>query len=104
MLLRSNTLFLTDSDDVLWSIDCHTGHVNWKQTALKARGITEPVLVGKDLAVADKTGYLHIIAIQSGELLARAQLSSGVSVSPSVSGNSLYVITDNGMLNKLSVN
>lgn len=103
MILRSNVLYLTDSNDVLWSLDGKTGHVNWKQTALKARSITEPVLVGKELVVADKTGYLHVIATQTGELIARSQLTAGVSVSPTVSGRNLYVLTDNGMLNQLSV-
>ncbi len=103
MVLSANTLFLTDSNDVLWSIDSHSGHVNWKQTSLKARGLTEPAVVGNDLVVADKTGYLHIIDTQTGELIARSQLSGGVSVSPSVAGRNLYVLTDNGMLNQLSV-
>ncbi len=103
MVLSSNTLFLTDTKDVLWSIDSHTGHVNWKQTALKARGLTEPVIVGNDLVVGDKTGYVHILEKQTGELLARSQLSAGVSFSPNVTGKDLYVLTDNGLLNKLSV-
>lgn len=103
MLLRGNDLYLTDSNDVLWSINSSTGQVNWKQTALKARGLTEPVLVKNYLVVGDKTGYLHYMAPQTGELLGRFQLSAGVSVSPSVHGSTLYVLTDNGMLNKLSV-
>lgn len=103
MVLSSNTLYLTDSNDVIWSLDSRTGHVNWKQTALKARGLTEPVLIGHDLVVGDKTGYLHFIGSQTGELLARSQLSGGVSMSPSVAGRNLYVLTDNGMLNQLSV-
>lgn len=103
MVLSSNTLFLTDTKDVIWSIDSKTGHVNWKQTALKARGLTEPVLIGNDLVVGDKTGYVHIFEKQTGDLLARSQLSGGVSFSPNVTGKDLYVLTDNGMLNKLSV-
>lgn len=103
MVLKGNTLYLTDSNDVVWSIDRHSGHVNWKQTALKARGLTEPVLVGKDLVVGDKTGYLHFIGSQTGELLARSQLPGAVSISPTVAGKNLYVLTDNGMLNQLSV-
>lgn len=103
MVLHENTLYLTDSNDVVWSLDRHTGHVNWKQTALKARGLTEPVLIGNDLVVGDKTGYLHFIGSQTGELLARSQLSGAVTMSPSVVGRNLYVLTDNGMLNQLSV-
>jgi len=103
MILNDNSLYLTDSNDVVWSIDSHTGTVNWKQTALKARGLTEPVFVGNDLVVGDKTGYLHVIASQTGELLGRSQMSGKVSVSPSVTGRNLYVLTDNGMLNQISV-
>lgn len=103
MVLKSNNLYLTDSNDVVWSINSRTGQVNWKQTALKARGLTEPVLVGEDIVVGDKTGYLHFMGAQTGELLARSQLSGAVSISPNVSGRNLYVLTDNGMLNELSV-
>ncbi|MDR3443026.1 MAG: outer membrane protein assembly factor BamB [Legionella sp.] len=103
MLLSGNTLYVSDTHDVLWSIDKRSGQVNWKQKALKARGLTEPVLIGKDLAVGDKTGYLHFIDAQTGEQLGRYKVSSGVSISPSVVGRQLYVLTDNGMLNQLSV-
>lgn len=103
MVLQNNTLYYTDSNDVLWSLNRHTGRVNWKQTSLKARGLTEPVIVGKDIVVGDKTGLLHFIEAQTGELLARKQLSAGINNSPSVSGQNLYVLTNNGMLNQLSV-
>ncbi|PWY55286.1 outer membrane protein assembly factor BamB [Legionella qingyii] len=103
MILSGNTLYITDSHDVVWSIDKRSGQVNWKQTGLKARVLTEPALVKNDLVVGDKTGYLHFIDSQTGEIIARSKVSSGVSISPSVSGRKLYVLTDNGMLNQLSV-
>lgn len=103
MLLSGNTLYISDSHDVLWSINKKNGQVNWKQKVLKARGLTEPSLVGKDLVVGDKTGYLHFLNSQTGELLGRFKASSGVSISPGVKGRRLYVLTDNGMLNQLSV-
>jgi outer membrane protein assembly factor BamB len=103
MLLIGNTLYLTDSRDVLWSIDKRNGQVNWKQTALKARGLTEPALIKDDLVVGDRTGYLHFIDAQTGEILARSKVSGGIIISPSVIGKHLYVLTDNGMLNQLSV-
>ena len=103
ILLHANNLYVTDTNDVLWSIDSKTGHVNWKQTALKARGLTEPVLMSNDLVVGDKTGYLHFLDTQAGDLLARSQVSSGVSSAPIVVGRKLYVLTNNGMLNELTV-
>ncbi|MCW8385560.1 outer membrane protein assembly factor BamB [Fluoribacter dumoffii] len=103
MILIGNNLYVTDSHDVVWSIDKRNGQVNWKQTSLKARGLTEPALIKKDLVVGDKTGYLHFIDAQTGEIIARSKVSGGISISPSVTGRKLYVLTDNGMLNQLSV-
>lgn len=103
MILKDSNLYLTDSNDVIWSLNRLTGQVNWKQTKLKARGLTEPTLLNGDLVVGDKTGYLHFISAQTGEILARSQLSGSVSISPNVTGRNLYVLTDNGMLNQLSV-
>jgi outer membrane protein assembly factor BamB len=103
MLSQVNTLYVSDSNDVLWSINKQNGQVNWKQKILKARGLTEPVLVGNELVVGDKTGYLHFISAKTGELLGRFKASSSISSSPSVSGRTLYVVTDNGLLNQLFV-
>lgn len=103
MLLNGNTLYVTDSHDVLWSLDKSSGRVNWKQTALKARALTEPSLIKGDIVIGDKTGYLHFLDSQTGEILARSKISGGISISPSVIGSKLYVLTDNGMLNQLSV-
>lgn len=103
MLSAGNTLYVSDSHDVIWSINKRNGQVNWKQKVLKARGLTEPALIGNELVVGDKAGYLHFINSRSGELLGRFKASSGVSTSPSVVGKTLYVLTDNGMLNQLSV-
>lgn len=103
MVLSGNTLYVTDSHDVIWSIDKRNGQVNWKQTGLKARILTEPALIKNDLVVGDKTGYLHFIDAQTGEIIARTKVSAGVSISPSVVGRKLFVSTDNGMLNQLSV-
>lgn len=103
MLLSANTLYVSDSHDVLWSINKQNGKVNWKQKLLKARGLTEPTLIANNLVVGDKTGYLHFINSQTGEIIARFKTSGGVNSSPGVIGKSLYVLTDNGMLNQLSV-
>lgn len=103
MVMKDNTLYFTDSNDVLWSLNSQTGNVNWKQTAFKARGLTEPVILGNDLVVGDRSGYLHVLETQTGEVIARTQLTGGVAISPNVSGNDIYVLTENGMLNKLSV-
>ena len=103
MAIDTNTLYMTDSNDVLWAFDKQTGQVKWKQISLKARGLSEPVLMGNRLVVGDKTGYLHLVSTQNGELLSRTQLSGAIDISPSVSGHRVYVMTANGKLNCISV-
>ena len=104
ILLNGNILYVTDSKDVLWSFDSKTGQINWKQPALKARGLTSPVLVGKNtLAVGDQTGYIHFFTADTGRLIGRQHLAAGIDSMPASTGNDLYVLTNNGMLNKLGV-
>lgn len=103
MVVDSDTIYLTDSEDTIWSINRQSGQVNWKQVALKARGLTEPVLMGDRLIVGDKTGFLHVIATQDGELMARTQLGGAVAIAPTVVGNNIYVMSTNGKLSRYSV-
>ncbi|CEK10632.1 outer membrane protein assembly factor BamB [Legionella hackeliae] len=103
MAIDDTTLYITDSDDVVWALNRQTGQVNWKQVALKARGLTEPVLMGNRLVVGDKTGLLHVLAKNNGNLLSRAQLGGSITTAPSVSSNNIYVMTNNGKLNRFSV-
>lgn len=103
MVLSGNTLYLTDSNDVVWAINRQNGQVNWKQVALKARGLTEPVIIGNRLFVGDKTGMMHVLSTSNGEFLARAPMSGPVNVAPIAAGNNLYVMTTNGKLSRYSV-
>ncbi len=101
--MDASTLYMTDSDDVVWAYDKHNGQIKWKQPSFKARGLTDPVLMGDHLVLGDKMGFLHLISTQNGELLSRTQLSGAIYVSPSVSGHRVYVMTANGKLNCISV-
>lgn len=103
MTAQGDTLYLTDSDDVIWAINTSNGQVNWKQVALKARGLTEPVLMGDRLFVGDKTGMMHVLSTRSGEFLARAPMDGAVNVAPLALGNNLYVMTSNGKLSRYTV-
>lgn len=103
LAIDKDTLYMTDSDDVVWAIERQNGQVRWKQDALKARSLTEPAIMGGNLYLADKTGVLHVLSTQSGEVLARTQVNGPVSAAPTVSGNTIYVMTTNGRLSRISV-
>ena len=102
LAIDATTLYVVDSNDVLWAFDKQSGLVKWKQLSLKARGLTEPVLIGNRLIVGDRTGFVHVLAAQSGALISRKQLSGPIDIAPAVSGNSIFVMTVNGKLNRLS--
>lgn len=101
--VEGNSLYMTDSNDIIWSINKQTGQVNWKQTDLKARGLTEPVVMGDRLIVGDKTGFLHVLSAQNGEFISRTQLSAPVTIAPTVAGKNIYVMTANGKLSRILV-
>lgn len=103
LAIDSSTLYVTDSDDIVWALDRRSGQVKWKQPALKARGLTEPVLMGSRLIVGDRTGLMHMLSLSNGELISRTQMSGPVDIAPAVAGNSVYVITANGKLSRYSV-
>ena len=103
MLLKNNALYVTDSDDVVWAFNAQTGSVKWKQTELKARGLTEPGLMNNRVVVGDRQGFLHVLSADNGEILGRSSLASTISVAPTGDGKALYVQTDNGLLNELAV-
>jgi outer membrane protein assembly factor BamB len=103
MVLNSNTLYMTDSKDIIWAFNAQNGEVKWKQPALKARGLTDPVLMGHWLILGDKTGYMHVVSTTTGELLGRTQLNGAIDISPSISGHDVFVMTANGQLHCISV-
>lgn len=103
MAMDGSTLYVTDSSDVLWAFDKQNGQVKWKQLALKARGLTEPLLTDKTVVVGDRTGYLHLLDKQTGELIARTKLNGPIDISPAVVHNKIFVMTANGKLYRFSV-
>lgn len=103
IIVRGSSVYMTDSNDAVWSINKQTGQVNWKQDKLKSRGLTEPSLIAGNIVVGDKTGMLHILSAKNGEFISRAQLGGAITISPGVSGNSVYVLTSNGKLSRFTV-
>lgn len=103
MVIDDNGLYVVDAKDVLWAFDDVSGRVKWKQDALKYHGLTDPVLMGSKLIIADKAGYLYAVSIRNGELVGRTQLGAGVNISPVVAGNMAYTVGSNGIVNATKI-
>ena len=59
--------------------------------------------MGDRLVVGDKTGLLHVLAVQNGELISRAQIDNAITTAPSVVGNNIYIRSVNGKLSRFAV-
>lgn len=79
MDVDAKEVFITDTSDVVYSLDAGTGSTNWKQDQLKYRKLGRPVIVGSSIVVSDAEGYVHVMSRQDGHFIARVRAdSSGV--------------------------
>jgi outer membrane protein assembly factor BamB len=97
-------LFITDSEDLVWGADPADGAGRWKQEQLRHRQLTAPALTGKQIAVADLEGWLHLLNQTDGRLLGRTRITKAPIISRPlvVAGGRLYVYATDGTLSALS--
>jgi len=97
------TLFVTDSDDVVWAADSADGNGIWKQEGLKYRRVTAPAVIGNLVVVGDIEGQVHWLDRRDGRMLARVEVGDGpITATPLVHGGRVYVLGDDGTLAALS--
>lgn len=103
LAIEAEYLIMVDSHDVIWAFNKKSGQVLWKQNALKARGLTAPVIWNHQIWVADSKGALHGISPQSGEFVAQVVLPGSIISAPIVERDVCWVLTTNGQLHRLSM-
>lgn len=103
MAMDNDMLYVTDSHDVLWAYQLSSGHVKWKQAALKGNGLTEPVLLGSKVIVGDKKGRLHVLSKSNGAPIGREEVGSPIYISPEVANGCILVMTADGVLHAYQV-
>ncbi len=101
--VTGHSIYYVDSDSTIWAVNLSNGQVKWKQDALKARGLTEPVVMGNRIFVGDRLGYLHGFDSINGQFISRVFLNAPVIEPPVISGSSIYVLTANGKLSRYDV-
>tara|TARA_R110000868_G_scaffold362686_1_gene624881 strand:+ start:22245 stop:23396 length:1152 start_codon:yes stop_codon:yes gene_type:complete len=98
--IANNLLFITDAKGDVWAFDKKTGTVVWRQEKLEHRGLTAPVVMGRDIVIADAEGYLHWLNQKTGKFVARVQVAkeSAIASTPLVVGNTVYALAKNGTI------
>jgi outer membrane protein assembly factor BamB len=90
-------IFGTESDGRVVAWRRSDGERLWSVDALRFRGLTTPVLLGRSLAVGDAQGLVHLLSREDGSLLNRLTTDgTGIAAAPVLAGNTLVVVTRSG--------
>ncbi|MFC0117911.1 outer membrane protein assembly factor BamB [Pseudoalteromonas xiamenensis] len=103
MTIEGQTIYLVDSDGVVYALDKDSGIERWSQSALRGWYLTGPGVLGDYLALGDQEGNLHWLNRTTGELVARAEFDgSGFYVEPIQADDKLIVITRDGEISAIA--
>jgi len=95
--------FVSDERGAVHALDRSNGRSLWTQDRLTNRQLSLPLPVGDVIAVGDLEGYLHLLARDSGALVARrATDGSAVRAAPVALAKGLLVQTQAGGLYALA--
>ena len=90
-------LFGTEADGTVQAWARGTGARDWKSEALRYRGLSAPVVVGRSIAIGDSSGIIHLLSRSDGALLNRLSTDgSPVTTAPILAGNTMVAVTRNG--------
>lgn len=90
-------VFGTESDGVVQAWRRTDGERTWTTDALRYRGLTAPLVIGRSLAIGDSAGIVHLLSREDGSVLNRLTTDgSPIAAAPALAVNTLVVLTRNG--------
>ncbi len=89
-------VFVADSDGVLRAFDGITASQVWENHDLAFRRLTNPVILGTTVAIADFEGYVHFLAQTDGRVVGRIRIDSEGVRSPLRSEQETLYVYGNG--------
>ncbi len=99
-----NNIYTTNDSGEVIAIARRNGQESWRQTSLLRREPTLPVAFNTTVVVGDLEGYLHFFSVTDGTPVARLrQGSAGISGTPVVISDRLYVQSDSGGITAYAV-
>lgn len=91
-------VYVSTAEGDVVRLDRASGAERWRQKGLERRSLTEPVLQGNYVIVADYKGVMHWLSMDDGSFAARSNGGSRISGAPQVVGNLVVVQTDKGAI------
>ncbi len=92
-----NGVFGTESDSKVVAWQRQGGQPAWTQDALRFRGLSAPLVLGRSVVLGDDKGLVHFLARQDGQVLQRLSTDGSAIVGkPVAAGQTLVVVTRTG--------
>lgn len=92
-------VYVVTADGAVNAIDDNGQGALWTQTVLARRELTEPVAFDGAIGVGDFEGYLHMLSMEDGRLIARKRVDGDGLRAPMITdGKLLYVYGNSGEL------
>lgn len=89
------SVYVTDENSEVVAFNRASGATIWRQSGLRARSVTGPVVFGNTIVVGDFEGYLHFLDPLTGTFRARVKTGGAAIVTrPIVAGELIYVQTE----------
>jgi outer membrane protein assembly factor BamB len=78
-------VFVSDERGAVYALDRSNGTSLWKQDRLFLRQLTAPLPLGREVAVGDVEGYVHLLSRDNGQFVARAATDGSRIIAPMAS-------------------
>jgi outer membrane protein assembly factor BamB len=91
-------VFGVDDKSVVSAWTRDSGNSVWRNNKLENRDVSAPVSLGRAVAVGDREGFIHFLAREDGNLLARVPTDGTPVMGLTLAGDSLIVQTQGGRL------
>ncbi len=78
----SRYVFVSDDRGAVHALDRTNGTSFWKQDRLARRHLTAPLPLGREIALGDAEGYVHLLSRDSGEFIGRATTDGSPIIAP----------------------
>ena len=102
--LDARYAFISDDRGAVQAFDRSNGRSVWKQDKLTNRQLSLPLGVGEAVAVGDLEGYVHFLARETGDFIARYATGGGpVRAAPKAIPGGVLVQTQDGSLYALAL-
>ena len=103
--MDAKSVYVSDERGAVLAFDRTNGSSLWKQDKLFMRGLSRPLVLGRQLIVADADGVVHLMRCEDGSFQARFGADGGaIFADPQRFKDGLVVQTRTGGIYALSVN